>query len=334
MTTHTIEGRCRAVVHHVITGGNGQAPPLLYAWTAAMHTRVDIAVVARTLSADEALEAVEAAARLITDIEAEADRFCPSSPLSAFNAAPAGQWVPLPPRLTAVMEQCVGLAAATSGLFDVTVGSDNHDASTIRQLRVRTDAAMKCRDGLRVDLCGYIKGVAADEVAALLRSRGVTDALISLGNSSVVAMGDMRSRGSGWSVRHAADTVLMRCCRHAAEGCEQHDVGCEQHDVGREQHYGGCEPHGVGSGGAPLASMPMPDGGITLHDEALTTSGNDSPTRCHIVNPLTGRMVTGMRQVAVVTPTAALGEALSTALFAADSQQWQRVEAYFSLHRV
>ena len=78
MTTHTIEGRCRAVVHHVITGGNGQAPPLLYAWTAAMHTRVDIAVVARTLSADEALEAVEAAARLITDIEAEADRFCPS----------------------------------------------------------------------------------------------------------------------------------------------------------------------------------------------------------------------------------------------------------------
>lgn len=327
MTTHTIEGRCRAVVHHVITGGNGQAPPLLYAWTAAMHTRVDIAVVARTLSADEALEAVEAAARLITDIEAEADRFCPSSPLSAFNAAPAGQWVPLPPRLTAVMEQCVGLAAATSGLFDVTVGSDNHDASTIRQLRVRTDAAMKCRDGLRVDLCGYIKGVAADEVAALLRSRGVTDALISLGNSSVVAMGDMRSRGSGWSVRHAADTVLMRCCRHAAEGCEQHDVGCEQ-------HYGGCEQHGVGSGGAPLASMPMPDGGITLHDEALTTSGNDSPTRCHIVNPLTGRMVTGMRQVAVVTPTAALGEALSTALFAADSQQWQRVAAYFSLHRV
>lgn len=327
MTTHTIEGRCRAVVHHVITGGNGQAPPLLYAWTAAMHTRVDIAVVARTLSADEALEAVEAAARLITEIEAEADRFCPSSPLSAFNAAPAGQWVPLPPRLTAVMEQCVGLAAATSGLFDVTVGSDGHDASTIRQLRVRTDAAMKCRDGLRVDLCGYIKGVAADEVAALLRSRGVTDALISLGNSSVVAMGDMCSRGSGWSVRHAADTVLMRCCRHAAEGCEQHDVGCEQ-------HYGGCEPHGVGSGGAPSASMPMPDGGITLHDEALTTSGNDSPTRRHIVNPLTGQMVTGMRQVAVVTPTAALGEALSTALFAADSQQWQRVAAYFSLHRV
>lgn len=327
MTTHTIEGRCRAVVHHVITGGNGQAPPLLYAWTAAMHTRVDIAVVARTLSADEALEAVEAAARLITDIEAEADRFCPSSPLSAFNAAPAGQWVPLPPRLTAVMEQCVGLAAATSGLFDVTVGSDGHDASTIRQLRVRTDAAMKCRDGLRVDLCGYIKGVAADEVAALLRSRGVTDALISLGNSSVVAMGDMRSRGSGWSVRHAADTVLMRCCRHVAEGCEQHDVGCEQ-------HYGGCEPHGVGSGGTPSASMPMADGGITLHDEALTTSGNDSPTRRHIVNPLTGRMVTGMRQVAVVTPTAALGEALSTALFAADSQQWQRVADNFSLHRV
>lgn len=327
MTTHTIEGRCRAVVHHVITGGNGQAPPLLYAWTAAMHTRVDIAVVARTLSADEALEAVEAAARLITDIEAEADRFCPSSPLSAFNAAPAGQWVPLPPRLTAVMEQCVGLAAATSGLFDVTVGSDGHDASTIRQLRVRTDAAMKCRDGLRVDLCGYIKGVAADEVAALLRSRGVTDALISLGNSSVVAMGDMRSRGSGWSVRHAADTVLMRCCRHAAEGCEQHDVGCEP-------HYGGGEPHGVGSGGAPSASMPMADGGITLHDEALTTSGNDSPTRRHIVNPLTGQMVTGMRQVAVVTPTAALGEALSTALFAADSQQWQRVADNFSLHRV
>ena len=186
---------------------------------------------------------------------------------------------------------------------------------------------MKCHDGLRVDLCGYIKGVAADEVAALLRSWGVTDALISLGNSSVVAMGDMRSHGSGWSVRHAADTVLMRCCRHAAEGCEQNDDGCEQ-------LYRACEPHGVGCSGAPLASAPMADGGITLHDEALTTSGNDSPTRRHIVNPLTGQMVTGVRQVAVVTPTAALGEALSTALFAADSQQWQRVAADFSLHRV
>ena len=76
--------------------------------------------------------------------------------------------------------------------------------------------------------------------------------------------------------------------------------------------------------------------GISLHDECLTTSGNNSPGRRHIVNPTTGSMVEGVGQVAVVTPDAASGEVLSTALFAAgtDTAIQQAIAANFAHSRI
>ena len=76
--------------------------------------------------------------------------------------------------------------------------------------------------------------------------------------------------------------------------------------------------------------------GISLHDECLTTSGNNSPGRRHIVNPTTGSMVEGVGQVAVVTPDAASGEVLSTALFAAgtDTAIRQTIAANFAHSRI
>ena len=56
---------------------------------------------------------------------------------------------------------------------------------------------------------------------------------------------------------------------------------------------------------------------VVLYDECLTTSGNDSGSRRHIIHPLTGRLIEGKKEVAVVTSGGAEGEVLSTALFAA-----------------
>lgn len=52
-----------------------------------------------------------------------------------------------------------------------------------------------------------------------------------------------------------------------------------------------------------------------LHDECLTTSGNNSQERRHIINPLTGNFIAGQGAVSVVTRTATDGEVASTVAF-------------------
>ena len=78
----------------------------------------------------------------------------------------------------------------------------------------------------------------------------------------------------------------------------------------------------------------------------LTTSGNDTPQRRHIVNPLTGRYVVGQRTVSVRTPLVstdadgrthlggALGEVLATALFLADDKQRRQLLRRFPVELV
>lgn len=52
-----------------------------------------------------------------------------------------------------------------------------------------------------------------------------------------------------------------------------------------------------------------------LHDECLTTSGNNSEERKHIINPLTGYFIEGKGAVSIVTRTATEGEVASTVAF-------------------
>lgn len=70
--------------------------------------------------------------------------------------------------------------------------------------------------------------------------------------------------------------------------------------------------------------------GVLLRNQCLTTSGNDSESRKHIISPRSGKLVEGARQVAVVTADGITGEILSTALFAADKKQQEVLLAEFS----
>ncbi|MBX9187682.1 FAD:protein FMN transferase [Bacteroides sp. K03] len=49
-----------------------------------------------------------------------------------------------------------------------------------------------------------------------------------------------------------------------------------------------------------------------LYNEFLTTSGNDSKERKHIINPYTGKYVEGVKEVSVITTVGVLGEVIST----------------------
>ena len=204
---------------------------MLYSWFSAMHTRVDIILISR-LDKASMLTIVEQMKERISDIETMGNCFTTDSELSRFNAGEL-PCEALSAELHDILRQCDQWKEETGGLFDVTVEGG-------------------------VNLSGFLKGYALDQMRPILENHGIADALLNFGNSSVMALGSQHNDGKGWMVEN----------------------------LNGEQ--------------------------FILNDECLTTSGNETPERRHIINPLTHEYVEGQRMVSVVTKNAAEGEVRST----------------------
>jgi FAD:protein FMN transferase len=135
------------------------------------------------------------------------------SALSRFNADDRGQWLDIDAELAAVMSYGLGLAEASGGAYDLTVGplvnlwgfgpdparDRAPDAAAIEAARARVGwrkvevdlAAHRARKaaGVRVDLSSLGKGRGVDRVAEYLDARGLTNYLIDLS-------GKLRARGT------------------------------------------------------------------------------------------------------------------------------------------
>lgn len=219
----------------------------LYEWFGAMHTRVDILLRSSAYDYDYLRDTVGIMRQEICEIEKTGNRFDPTSEVSRLNALQAGVKHTLSPRLYDILTLCLRYNKQTEGLFDITVQSKGHSPQTIGGIHIDSNGTYsRDSENIMIDLSGFLKGYALDRVRPVLEERGITDALVNMGNSSIMAMGD----------------------------------------------------------------VPGP-----VRNACLTTSGNDSPDRCHIVNPLTGEMIRGKRQVQVVTNSGAEGEAEATRRF-------------------
>jgi FAD:protein FMN transferase len=132
-------------------------------------------------------------------------RFDRSSELSRINAS-AEPVVGVSSEMAALLHRAQELTAITGGAFDVTVGAltalwrtanEWPAAATIEAMRVATgagnlqvvDATLVRRPGVSVDLDGIAKGWAVDACVAALRAAGISPALLTLGESSVYALG-------------------------------------------------------------------------------------------------------------------------------------------------
>ncbi len=254
---------------------------IYYTWFQAMHTRVDFLFV--TDGAESFLNALsEKAFREITRIEKSANAFDPQSELSHINAHAATAPVALSPMLYEILQTALDYNRLTFGLFDVTAGSEAFDGKSIDCVKLDKDLQIRfTRPGIKINLSGFLKGYALDKIRQLLGETPISNALINMGNSSVMGLGN---RGSGlpWKIP-------------------------------------------CGSNGSRE---------ITLHDECLTTSGNDTAERKHIVNPLDGNCISGKRSTSVVTRSGTLGEVLSTAFFIADGQMRQQLKKKFDIRCV
>ena len=236
---------------------------MLYAWFGAMHTRVDVAL-AGAMPEETMLGAVAAMRRHVAAIENTANRFDPHSELSAVNRSAPDGIMPVSRELESILLDCLRYNGMTGGLFDITAGSPEYDNRMVHDIILPGDGTITFRRrGLYINLSGFLKGYALEQVRHIIKGAGITAALVNMGNSSVMALGRPDGQ-NGWEVS-------------------------------------------FGNGSRKDT--------VTLCDQCLTTSGNDSPVRRHIVNPATGKLIEGFRSVSVVNRNAAEGEVLSTCLF-------------------
>lgn len=231
----------------------------------------------------------------------------PWSDLSLINAA-AGRAVGVHPETDAVLARARDLCQATDGLFDPVLGAlvDLWEAAARGSAGPgepepsRIDAALELcgirhlsRDGMgryrltpgaRLDLGGVGKGHAAQAMADELRALGVSSALLSLGSSTIAALG-RRPDGRRWRVGIRA--------------------------------AGGVPA----SPDWPRRTASRLAGSIEVADELVSTSGAEpashgaAGSRARpVLDPRTGRpCASGLASVTVIAEDGALAEAVSTA---------------------
>lgn len=175
------------------------------------------------LAAEDAgwIAAARTALNLADRLEARLSVFRDSSELSRVNRQAADEAVRVHPALFDLLRHCAELHAATDGAFDITStplsrcwgflkrepkvpppDAIEEAMGRIGMHRVALDARARTvsflRRGLELNLGSIGKGYALDRMAAKLRRLGVTNALLSAGGSSILAIGADRA---GWSVQ-------------------------------------------------------------------------------------------------------------------------------------
>ena len=166
-------------------------------------------------------------------VDALASTWRADSELTAFNDALITDWVDVSPAFCGVLQDALAASVASGGAFDVTVGplvnlwgfgpggeidsppTDAEIAATRERVgyeKLETDCDQarirKAVERLYVDLSGWAKGYAVDEVAALLDSDGLTHYMVEIG-------GELKVRGHNaerrrWAIAVEAPSTSQR----------------------------------------------------------------------------------------------------------------------------
>jgi len=246
------------------------------------------------------------------EIESALSIYSPTSDLSRFNAAAGKGLMPVGNHLRMTLGLSLVYGALTQGAFDVTVGPVVHAwgfSGGRKPAAPLDEATLEARRAL----VGYTNIVMAEGQCGLARSGVVVD----LGG---VAKG------------YAVDV----CCRELkAAGARNFMVNLG----GNMRCHGRPEPDrpwriGVRDPLRPGGTVGRLDLGEGM---AVATSGNyerfveiEGKRYAHIIDPRTGRPVSGMAGVTVVAPSAVTADALSTGLFVLGPEEGMRVLMFFT----
>jgi len=158
----------------------------------------------------------------IDQLDAQMSNYKPESELSTVNRDAAQHEVLVEPRLFGLIQYSLRASQESGGDFDITVGpliklwgffrgqGRLPGAAEIAQVEKRIgyqhvylDPARRTirfdTSGVELDLGGIAKGYAVDQAAEILRSNGITAALVSSGMSSIYALGSPPGE-RGWRI--------------------------------------------------------------------------------------------------------------------------------------
>jgi len=242
----------------------------------------------------------EEALRLVEALEGQLSLFRAGSEIARLNARAAREPVRVTPALFALLQQARKLSEESGGAFDITVaplvrcwgfmGGDGRlpRPEEVAEARLKVgmglvqlgpeDCTVRfAREGVMLDLGAIGKGYAVERAAEVLREAGVTSALLHGGTSTVQAIGQPPGE-EYWKVAIETPSPSVESPRRL------------------------------------LAMVP-------LNDEAMSVSGvwgnsfeAGGRTYGHIIDWRTGEPASGTVLAAVVLPSAAETDALSTAL--------------------
>jgi len=168
---------------------------------AAMNTRLSLLVPG--LARPEGERLVEVLATTLRDQERVMSRFRPDAELYAVNARASDGPVGVSRTLWALLATCGAHWRRTDGAFDIACAPIDGQARRGSFGEVRLDPRRRsvafARPGITLDLGAIGKGLALRRVDQLLRRWPVAHALVSFGESSILAVGP-RPCGADWLI--------------------------------------------------------------------------------------------------------------------------------------
>lgn len=173
---------------------------LYYTWFSAMHTRVDLIFISREAESFYS-NLTNLIHKRIFEIEQIANCFNPKTEISEVNRSAASQKVKITEELYQLLQCCIQSNFKTCGLFDITTDSKNFSSTTISQIALSEDRKISFGlPDIYLNLSGFLKGYALEEIHIILKNAGIHDALINMGNSSILGLGHQIGH-TGWSVK-------------------------------------------------------------------------------------------------------------------------------------
>jgi thiamine biosynthesis lipoprotein len=207
------------------------APPQQGGWLsreeAIMGTSVRVELWSEDRAAGEA--AIDAVMQRMHHIDETMSPFKPQSELSRINRGAAAAAVALSAPMYDLIARSIEFSQLSAGAFDITFASAGHLYDYRQRIHPTEDELTRARaaigyrnllldpqartvrfarPGVRIDLGGFAKGLAVDDGAAVLRSRGIRHAIVTAGGDSHI-LGDRRGRPWTIGIRDPRDAGRM-----------------------------------------------------------------------------------------------------------------------------
>ncbi len=170
---------------------------------AGMGTRFDLVVPDTDRSnGDEVFRQIKVE---IDRLEKKLSRFLPDSELTYINQFGALSPVKVDQEWITILETCRKYYISTYSCFDVTLqpdfGKDQNKLSGADNIIIdKNDETVHFADpGIKIDLGGFGKGYAMERVSDILRLHDIKNALVSFGESSILALGK-HPCGNHWKI--------------------------------------------------------------------------------------------------------------------------------------